>query len=49
MKLNFKTTVFRLVLFPSFLIPACKKQSDLPEKPNIIIVLADDQGWGDMG
>jgi len=49
MKLNFKTTIFWLLLFPSFLIPACKKQSDFPEKPNIIIVLADDQGWGDMG
>ena len=38
----------RLVLVAVFLVPVCSNLSTAAEKPNIILVMADDQGWGDM-
>ena len=36
---------FLIILYVSILITAC--QNELP--PNIILIMADDQGWGDVG
>ncbi|MEX0361891.1 MAG: sulfatase-like hydrolase/transferase, partial [Allomuricauda sp.] len=48
--------LFILPLIVGFAIVGCRdikdnnrKEADSPEKPNIILIMTDDQGWGDAG
>lgn len=36
-----------LILLGTFFLPACSS-SEEPKQPNVIIILTDDQGWGDL-
>jgi arylsulfatase A-like enzyme len=50
MNINQKIILYCFFVSLLFLMNiGCKKQTVPDKKPNIIIVLADDQGWGDMG
>ncbi len=31
------------------LLPVCADALDPPERPNVVLIIADDQGWGDYG
>lgn len=44
--LNFWPTYF--FLLPLFFVLGCSEKTEPLTKPNIILVLADDQGWGDL-
>ena len=39
----------RVLFFAFLLIPLSIATAQSGTKPNIILVMADDQGWGDMG
>ncbi len=43
---NVLLTVITIVLF--LFVPGCSNRYEKTGRPNIIVVLADDQGWGDM-
>ena len=45
MKNNFKVLIF-LSFF--FVLLSCKKEKEI-EMPNIILIMTDDQGWGQTG
>lgn len=40
-----KTVALLLVLF----LPAVVSAADRADRPNVVVILADDQGWGDVG
>ena len=44
--MNFRTTILWMVIL--FLFPqASRAESIAKQKPNVIFILTDDQGWGD--
>ncbi|SVC32755.1 uncharacterized protein METZ01_LOCUS285609, partial [marine metagenome] len=45
MKNNFKVLIFLSFFFVLF---SCKKEKKI-EMPNIILIMTDDQGWGQTG
>ncbi|MFZ9860074.1 MAG: sulfatase [Gemmataceae bacterium] len=46
--MNFRTTILWMVIL--FLFPqASRAESIAKQKPNVIFILTDDQGWGDAG
>lgn len=45
-----KTKLFIAILFfIQFFSADCFATGKVPEKPNIVLILADDMGWGDFG
>lgn len=42
-------STFALLLFLIFLFSSCEKEPETAEKPNIILISADDLGWSDIG
>ncbi|NIP87095.1 MAG: sulfatase-like hydrolase/transferase, partial [Planctomycetales bacterium] len=48
-KFHFTLTLSLTLLAPCFVLSALRAADDPPAKPNIIFILTDDQGYGDVG
>ena len=49
MKLNLPIIFLLLNLFSHFFVFSQEQKLELPQKPNVVFILADDVGYGDIG
>jgi len=48
-KLNFAQKILPITIIISLIFIGCvTKEESSPKKPNVVIILSDDQGWGDL-